>query len=246
MGLEHSPFALELTGIVDEGLATAFQYSLDVPRSKNILTKPSDTKLQVLRVDKLDWHNMLDPETSLLLVLLLFPILIAFWRKMTHLRATELDAHSVKPDVFDLQTLEPYLQQPFNGSGRYHMTMALRKLDAENWLTVDKNYITQHGVRTAILADKKHRVLQCLPGSDDACIEVLGLVVDYLTAKYPAMYRIVQADGNTKSIRNTETGEVFTLTPPFENMPPLEIAARLVCEDINILKQGRDGGDHHL
>lgn len=126
------------------------------------------------------------------------------------------------------------------------MTMGLRRLDVESWLTVDKNYMTEHGVRSQILADNKHKVLRCLPGSEDACVEVLGLIVGYLTNKYPAMYKRDKRDDGTETITNTETGEEFGLAHPFNGMAPLEIAARLVSEDINILKKGADGGAHHL
>lgn len=182
----------------------------------------------------------------MIFILLLLPIFIAFWRRIVSKRTTELDTPSVKPDLFNLQALEPYPHRPFSQSRKYHMTMGLRRLVVENWLTVDKNYMTQHQIRAGLLADKKIKVLQCLPGSEDACVEVLDLIVDYLTRKYPAMYQILEGADNMKKIRNTETGEDFGLGPPFEDTRPLEIAARLVCEDINLLKKCSDGGEHHL
>lgn len=185
-------------------------------------------------------------EGSLLLILLLLPILIVFWRRIVCERVAEPDTPSDRPQVFDLQALEPYPHHPFSQGGKYHMTMGLRRLDVENWLTIDKNYTTEHGVRGEILAENKHTVLRCLPGSEDACAEVLALIVGYLTDKYPAMYEIVRRDDDPERIRNMETGEEFSLEPPFDGMAPLEIAARLVCEDISILKKGIDGGAHHL
>jgi len=35
------------------------------------------------------------------------------------------------------------------------MTMGLRRLDAENWLTIDRNYISEHGIRADILSSKE-------------------------------------------------------------------------------------------
>jgi len=185
-------------------------------------------------------------EASLTLMLLLLTILVIVWRGVPCERAAEPDTPSNRPEVFDLQALEPYPHRPFNQGGNYHMTMGLRRLDEENWLTVDKKYMTEHGVRRQILANNKHKVLRCLPGSEDACVEVLGLIVEYLTDKYPAMYKINKRDDGTETIRNTETEEEFSLKEPFNGMAPLEIAARLVSEDINILKKGADGGAHHL
>lgn len=185
-------------------------------------------------------------EVTLLLILLLLPSLLALWRTLIPKREGKTDTPSNKADVFDLQALEPYPPHPFNRNERYNMTMGLQKLDVENWLTVNKNYPTQHRIRAGLLAAKEERVLQCLPGSEEACIEVLDLVVDYLTNKYPAMYQLVEGDGDVERIRNRETGEEFGLQQPFEETAPLEIAARLVAEDINILKQASDGGEHYL
>lgn len=185
-------------------------------------------------------------EVTLLLVLLLLPSLLVLWRTLVPKREEKIDTSSNKADVFDLQALEPYPQHPFNRNEKYNMTMGLQKLDVKNWLTVDKNCPTQHRIRAGLLAAKREKVLQCLPGSEEACIEVLDLVVDYLTNKYPAMYQLVDGDGDKKRIRNRETGEELGLQQPFEDMAPLEIAARLVAEDVNILKQASDGGEHYL
>ena len=189
---------------------------------------------------------MLYVDATLILLLLLFPVLIALCRTTIPTRAPETDTPSTKAEGFDLQALEPYPRHPSSQSRKFHMTMGLRKLDVDNWLTVDKTYMSQHRVRNEILADKKYKVLQCLPGSEAACVELLDLMVDFLTEKYPAMYKLVEGDGNVKRIRNTETGEEFSLEQPFDGIAPLEIAARLVCEDINVLKQGSGGGEHHL
>ena len=185
-------------------------------------------------------------EASILCLLLLVPISIALWRTIAPERATKSGTVSDQAVVFDLRALEPDPPQPFNQSGRYHMTMGLRKLNVETWLSVDKNYMTQHRIRTGILADKTNKVLQCLPGSEDACLEVLDLVVDHLTNKYPAMYKVIEEDGNSRRIENMESGEVFGLQPLVVGMASLETVARLVSEDINILKKGSNGGEHHL
>lgn len=185
-----------------------------------------------------------DAVTILISVTLLVGLII---RRITVARQpTRRNAVQRKIEWFDLQALEPYSQQPFQQSGKYHMTMGLRRLDAENWLTIDRNYISEHGIRADILSSKKKKVLQCLPGSEDACAEVLDLVVNFLMRKHPAMFKIVKGVGKVESVRNTETGEVFSLKRPSEGMKPLEIAARLVSEDFNVLKKRHDNGEHYL
>lgn len=149
-------------------------------------------------------------------------------------------------EAFDLQALVPYPLKPFKQSRTYHMTMGLQKLDLENWLTVDKSYIFQHGIRADILTEKRDAVFRYLAGSEDACAELLERVVNFLTKKYPAMFKVSDSMEKDRTITNAETGEVFELTPPFNGAAPLEIVARLVSEDFNILKKDDQTGEHYL
>ena len=71
-------------------------------------------------------------------------------------------------------------------------------------------------------------------------------MVNFLMRKHPAMFKIVKGIGKVESVRNTETGEVFSLKRPSQGMKPLEIAARLVSEDFNVLKKRHDNGEHYL
>ena len=185
-------------------------------------------------------------EVVITLIPLLLLVVFKGWQRIVGRQTTQRNAFPDKRREFKSQKFESYPQQPFNQSGRYHMTMGLRKLDLGCWLTIDKTYLTHQKVRTDLLANMKPQVLQCLPGSEDACTEVLDIVVDYLTTKYPAMYRIVEGNKMTRNINNIETGEVFNLNHPFDGMNPLEIAARLVCEDLNVLKKIQEDGNHHL
>ncbi|KAI9772422.1 MAG: hypothetical protein M1840_000625 [Geoglossum simile] len=119
-------------------------------------------------------------------------------------------------------------------SGEYHLTMGLRKLD-ENWLTVDDNC---HQLKAELLTGSKSKVLQCLPGSESACLEVLEAVLDFLIEKWPDVFERFGANSNF--VRNNKTGEEFNLDEDL----PLEVAARLVAEDLNVLEES--GEDYIL
>ncbi len=146
----------------------------------------------------------------------------------------------------DLQAIEPHRHPAFNLKGKYQMAMGIKNMDMGKWLTVDRTYIAQHTARSKILMNKKDKVVQCLPGSEDACIEVLELVIEFLTGKYSAMYKIVEDADLVKRLKNCETGEIFRIEPPFGGLLPLEIAARLVNEDFNIVEKAPGGKEHRL
>jgi hypothetical protein len=143
-------------------------------------------------------------------------------------------------DDFDFASLEPYPLRPIEGKARYKMNMGLRRMDSKNWLTIDKNYVKEHQVRSELLEKEKDRVIRCLSGSEAACTEVLEVVVEHLTQRYPEVFRIGMRDGK-RTIFITATGETFQITKPHSGMCPLEIAARLSMEDLSVLiSDGKD------
>lgn len=131
-------------------------------------------------------------------------------------------------------------RRAFKTGGRYHMTMELRKSDLEGWLDVDEKYAAFHNIRSQLLDDKKCRVLQCLPGSEAACVEVLDLVVESLTQRFPEKFKAHFSFFKIQFVEVVATCEIFEVTAPFNGLEPLEIAARLAMEDLNILVKGED------
>lgn len=130
----------------------------------------------------------------------------------------------------------------FKPTGKWHLTMNLRRPELERWLEVDDQYLLDHGVRSNLLDNQKSAVLQCRPGSEAACAEVLELVVQNLTTNYPDKYRAWPSPSNVEMVEIVATGEFFRVAAPFE-MEPLEVAARLAVEDFNILIKGQ--ADEH-
>src|SRR5437667_4894967 len=77
--------------------------------------------------------------------------------------------------------------------GKFSMTMGLRKLDEKNWLTMDEEYLPEHRLRAELLRESRRAVLQCLPGSEAACVETLEFVVGFLTETYPDVFELFGA-----------------------------------------------------
>lgn len=128
----------------------------------------------------------------------------------------------------------------------YNMAMGIRKLDPRDWLRIDENFSLEHGIRSELLTEKKDKVLQCLSGSEDSCIETLEVVAGYLTEKFPGNFQRTKSISGCVHVLIVETGEMLNMNPPFDSLQPLEIAARLAMEDLNILKRDGHTGEHHL
>jgi len=135
----------------------------------------------------------------------------------------------------------------FKQTGSYHMTMGLKKFDLGDWLTLDNDYLKFHAVRKEMLDEpaSNDEVIQYIDAhtANPACHEVLTKISSYLAKKHPDIFRIYH-QGNKKFIFNKLTQERHLISLPLDNMDPmdpLEIAARLTMEDLNILKKGDDG-----
>lgn len=143
----------------------------------------------------------------------------------------------------DVNRMAPYPAQPIKGRERYRVMMDIRKLDVQNWLTLDKNYMEEHAVRDDLLREKRDKVLQCLPESAQACQEALEEVSEFLCERYPNMFHKV-VEGDRASIQNCMTGERFDIggaASGGEGIDALEAAVRLTMEDLSILMMNEEG-----
>jgi hypothetical protein len=122
---------------------------------------------------------------------------------------------------------------PFEG-GPYRMAMALTTLSESRWFEIDDRYIEEMNERRQLLAEQHGDVFGAMPGSDAARAETLQEVVANLTAHAPQWFAY---DGNV--LRNALTSETWTPNQP--PCDPLELAGRLVQEDLCIVQQSTDG-----
>ncbi|KAJ5551927.1 hypothetical protein N7535_000131 [Penicillium sp. DV-2018c] len=139
--------------------------------------------------------------------------------------------------------MAPYPVQPIKGRERYRVMMDIRKLDVHNWLTLDKNYMDEHRVRTQLLYEKRDEVLRCLPESIEPCQEALEEVSDFLCKRFPNIFE-VSRHNDQKFIKNHMTGDRFAINgrdPHKELTEALESAVRLTMEDLSILMMNEEG-----
>ncbi|PWY84176.1 hypothetical protein BO83DRAFT_352503 [Aspergillus eucalypticola CBS 122712] len=173
------------------------------------------------------------------LALSIFLLSIIFTRYRKNLSSLCRTKHAQEPGCNDLKKMAPYPAQPIKGRERYRVMMDVRKLDVENWLTVDKNYMDEHEVRSQLLETEKSKVLQCLPESYDACLEALEEVVEFLCQRFSNVFEQKKC-GDETTVHNKMTGETFCFGGKNKDVDPLEIAVRLTMEDLSILMKNEE------
>ena len=107
-------------------------------------------------------------------------------------------------------------------------------MNLHEWIEIDRNYRREIQLKEQIL-NGPHRddFFLCKDETYDAAMEVLTMFIDYLPHQYPNMFE----NSHSKStITNLITRKTFDLTRS-NHMHPLEIAARLVQEDLVIMQQ---------
>jgi hypothetical protein len=119
-------------------------------------------------------------------------------------------------------------------SGPHDLTMGLKALDPADWIEPDGRLAEDLALRRRLLAERYDDVFGALPGSEPGQRETLELLLDHLPRRFPERY--VVAGGR---VRNRVTGEDFAADPP--DMPPLELAGRLVQEDLCLMRPRRGG-----
>jgi hypothetical protein len=116
--------------------------------------------------------------------------------------------------------------------GPYRMGMDLVSVPEAAWLELDQQYLPELAERRRLLAQAHDEVFAVMPGSALARAEALAVVAGALTAHHPDWF---SNDGD--SIRNHLTGEDLDV----RSLDPLELAGRLVQEDLCLIQNSPDG-----
>jgi hypothetical protein len=116
----------------------------------------------------------------------------------------------------------------------FRMAMALVACPEADWFEIDARYPDELAERRALLATRRDEVFAALPDSEAARAEALELIADHLPRHRPAWFA---RQGRT--LRNHLTGEAWDLDAPPHD--PLELAARLVQEDLCVIAPGAEG-----
>jgi dimethylamine monooxygenase subunit A len=125
------------------------------------------------------------------------------------------------------------LYLPFE-AGPYRMAMALTTVPESAWFEIDERYPGEMAERRCLLHERHHDVFGALPRSDAARAETLYELIANLTATAPQWF-VRRGD----TLQNVLTDETWDIAQP--RCDPLELAGRLVQEDLCIIQQSDDG-----
>jgi dimethylamine monooxygenase subunit A len=129
------------------------------------------------------------------------------------------------------------VHRPFE-PGPYRMAMDLVAVPEAEWFEFDEHYPAEMAERGRLLKCAHPEVFAAMPQSDTARREALDLIVAALTTHHPDWF-----SDRAGTLRNHLTGEAWPANAfsPAGSVDPLEVAGKLVQEDLCLI-QGTDDG----
>jgi dimethylamine monooxygenase subunit A len=118
--------------------------------------------------------------------------------------------------------------------GPWRLAMGIKALDLAEWIEIDERFASQLAARRTLLEERRDEVLAALPESGPGQAELLELLLDHLPRRFPERYG--RSDG---LIENRTMGERFAIAAWAD--APLDLAGRLVQEDLCLMQRGEAG-----
>ena len=125
----------------------------------------------------------------------------------------------------------PYL--PFS-DGPHRLAMGLLTLKPEDWIEIDEDYVEYLTEKRRLLADRREEVFWVSRPAEEACVELRDVLIEHLKARFPVSFR-----QRGTELTNLLTEETWNLL--VAELPPLELASRLVQEDFCVLQADSEG-----
>jgi dimethylamine monooxygenase subunit A len=122
------------------------------------------------------------------------------------------------------------LKTPYDGSARLFQ-IGLKPLDPAEWIDVDDRLADYLREKERLAAAVPDQVFAAEAGTEAAQREVLTLLAEHLSARFPEIYRRHGSD-----MEIVPAGRRVALDAA--GVPPLRIAAALVQEDLVIMRRG--------
>lgn len=121
--------------------------------------------------------------------------------------------------------------------GPFRLAMGLLALDPADWIEIDANFASELRLKRRLLAEQHDACFLARPGAEAGGAETLEMLAAHLPARFPEIYR---RDGDALILLPLD--ERWDLRHP--DLHPLDLAGRLVQEDLCLLRQ--DGDAHVL
>jgi hypothetical protein len=140
---------------------------------------------------------------------------------------------------FKLELTDPKPYRPFR-HGPNFVTMGIRKMDWNEWIELDSNYVKFHDTKVSELEKDLDGRIKYVDNEVTrlACHEMLDELVQYLPQRYPDVFQL--RDG---LIHNSVTNEYFPYPAP-NSKEALVTASKLVQDDLVLMLENPDGQYH--
>ena len=138
---------------------------------------------------------------------------------------------------WSIETTKPLPYRPFRHGPKYFVTMGLRSLPSwSDWIELDNHYPRFHSDKVRRIAERGDKCCKTAPEAYDGAVELLEEFVKYLPARYPSLYRKTSV-----GMDNLWSGERFNIVerPLIED--PMQMAARMVQDDLALMFEKADG-----
>lgn len=136
---------------------------------------------------------------------------------------------------WNVHETKPTPYRPFR-HGPYHITMGLRNMNWDEWIELDNHYLKFHDDKARRIIERGGKCSHTDPAAFDGAIELLEEFCGYLPERYPTLYKRTPV-----GMDNLVTGESFNIMerPLIED--PMQMAARMVQDDLAIMFEKEDG-----
>jgi hypothetical protein len=118
---------------------------------------------------------------------------------------------------------------PYDGSSKL-FAIGLKPLDLSDWIDADERLVADLAEKERLAATRWDEVFVGEAGTEASQAEVLALLAEHLPQRFPELYR-----------RNGDTMRVAGRAVALDGLPALWTAARLVQEDLVIMRCGEAG-----
>lgn len=138
------------------------------------------------------------------------------------------------PD-WDVETTKPLPYRPFR-YGPYHITLGIRNIKWDEWIEIDNQFLKFHKDKLARIEERGPRLSQTAPEAMEGAYELLEEFCDYLPKRYPSLFRKTDV-----GMENLVTGESFNIVERPLVEDPMQMAGRMVQDDLAIMFEKPDG-----
>ena len=127
---------------------------------------------------------------------------------------------------------------PFK-AGPFRLSMGLMPLNLNEWIEPDTHFAEELKEKERLLTERYGEVFAALPEAAASAAEVLALLVGHLPTRFPELYK-----SSGDRIENLATGQHWEMHPT--PLHPLDLAGRLVQEDLCLMQWQADTRVYHL